>query len=486
MQGQGTLGPYELIARIGSGGMANVYRARDSRDGRFVALKIMHDFRAEDPDYLRRFAQEAKLAIRLEHPHIVQVYEAGEANGQHYLAMELVEGETLQDRLQKRRRLRPTEVREIAVAVASALDEAHRQRVVHRDVKPGNVLLGLDGSIKVSDFGIARALDATSQTLTGTFLGSVAYASPEAINGKADPRGDLYSLGCLLYQCLLGHVPFEGATASAVMRMHERDDPPDLERVRATDPELGPIVERLLVKDPDDRYQSAAHLLRALGAGGRRRGGWWGRAAVYALAAAGGAAVIAGGVVGGVLIAQAVSDDGDDPSVTVAGTPTPDSVPTSTPTPRRTPGLGTRTAIAVTASAAAFEKTLVHPLQTVGAAAGQTATVIALTPTTTPVPALTPHLTMVGASHSVGSILNENEAFTVEIDYAVGVAGTIRLRACFVVGFDTPYAVEGTVSVSEGEDSIRLMATVRRSGARLVGYQVTGPASTQDATGTCD
>ena len=124
--------------------------------------------------------------------------------------MELVEGETLQDRLVRRRRLRPDEVRAIAIAVASALEEAHRQKVAHRDIKPGNVLMGHDGSIKVSDFGIARALDATSQTMTGTFLGSVAYASPEAIDGRTDPRGDLYSLGVLLYQALLGHVPVRG------------------------------------------------------------------------------------------------------------------------------------------------------------------------------------------------------------------------------------------------------------------------------------
>ncbi len=259
-----TLGPYEINERLGSGGMGTVYRARDTRSELLVALKVLHDHRSGDGDDVRRFEREGGVATKLRHPNIARVIEAGSEGDTHYLAMELVDGETLLDRLSHGPRLAIDEVRTIAIAIAAALEEAHHQRIVHRDIKPGNVLLGNDGAIKVSDFGIARALDATTLTRTGTFLGSLPYASPEAINGDVDARSDLYSLGVLLYQALLGSVPFQADTPAAIMRMHETARPPNIDRLHAIDDQLAAIIERLLEKDPDDRFQSATHLLRVL------------------------------------------------------------------------------------------------------------------------------------------------------------------------------------------------------------------------------
>jgi hypothetical protein len=387
---QDRIGPYQILARLGSGGMATVYRALDPRDGRFIALKVLHDFRAEDGEYVRRFQQEAAVTTRLHHPNIVRVFEAGADNGQHYLAMELVEGETLQTRLQSRHRLQSSEVRDIAVAVATALDAAHRQKIIHRDVKPANILLGRDGSIRVSDFGIARALDSTTQTVTGTFLGSVAYASPEAIDGRADPRGDLYSLGVVLYQAILGHVPFEAASASAVMRMHERDVPPDLERLRTADAPLGKIVERLLAKDPDDRYQSAGHLLRALNAddGGGGGRGCLPRAAI----GLGGLLSIAGAAAIAIVIWMLVTGD-PDPGVSPDEAPEPTLSATPVHTATSTPGLATQTVVADATNAAAT-LTAVAALDVLGrglqTATAHAATAQGLTGTPTSTPTATP------------------------------------------------------------------------------------------------
>ena len=478
---QGTLGPYELIARLGAGGMATVYRARDTRDGRFVALKLLHDYRSDELDYIRRFQQEARLATRLQHPNIVRVFEAGESGGTHYLAMELVEGETLQDRLQQRKRLPPLEVRRIAEAVALALEEAHAQKVIHRDVKPGNVLLGLDGSIKVADFGIARALDATSQTQTGTFLGSVAYASPETINGATDLRGDLYSLGILLYQALLGHVPFEGQAPAAVMRMHERDRPPDLDRLRAADADLAAIIERLLEKDPDDRYQSARHLLRALGAsGGRRR--WPPRRVLTAIGLIGaGGAAIAGAVTLGIVFAgNPGGDAGPQESPTAAsvveGTPSP----TRTPSP--TPNAVTRTAIAVTRTATSFKKTVVDPQLTAlplnQTSEAQTATVIAKTPTATAVPTAAPFVRIVSLVPSVNSTVQRGARVDVLVDYRSNrTVSLVIFTAYFRIGVSggTTISRQQIKNVDEEDGRVDLFVVYDgvNTTAVFCGYEIT-------------
>jgi len=477
---QGTLGPYELIARIGAGGMATVYRARDTRDGRFVALKLLHDYRSDEIDYIRRFEQEARLAARLQHPNIVRVFEAGEAEGTHYLAMELVEGETLQDRLQSRKRLPPLEVRRIAEAVALALDEAHAQRVIHRDVKPGNVLLGLDGSIKVADFGIARALDATSQTQTGAFLGSVAYTSPEAINGKADARGDLYSLGVLLYQALLGHVPFEGAAPTAVMRMHERDRPPDLDRLRTADADLAAIIERLLEKDPDDRYQSAGHLLRALGAGGGRRR-WPPGRVLTALGLGGfGAAAIAGAVVLGIFLVDGLGE-GDGATATPTAVVVVDESPAATRTATNTPSAPTRTAVAVTKTAISFRKTVIDPQLTAfprnQTAEAKTATIVALTPTVAPSPAATPFVRLVYLVPALDSSVQRGARVDVLVDYGSNrTVSLVIFRAYFRVGIQGggPIVREQIKNVTENDGRVDLFVEYNGVNATAVfcGYEI--------------
>jgi|CXWL01.1.fsa_nt_gi predicted Ser/Thr protein kinase len=270
------IGPYEILGKLGSGGMGTVYRARvaesgsriasgDARDlgvGALVALKVLKEEVAEDPELARRFEQEANTLRKLDHENIVRLLEYGADGDAYYIAMELVEGESLQQRLRREGRLPEAEVRRIGIAVAAALEAAHGQRIIHRDIKPGNILLGTDGSVKVSDFGVARVLDETRRTRTGTFLGSLAYAAPEAFDRPADERSDLYSLGIVLYECVMGVVPFR---ADAPLRMLElqRWGAPDLSAM-PSEPELSAIIEHLLEKQPHRRPESAAAVLTRL------------------------------------------------------------------------------------------------------------------------------------------------------------------------------------------------------------------------------
>jgi len=468
-----TLGPYELIARLGAGGMASVYRARDTRDGRFVALKVLHDHRTGG-DQVRLFQQEARLTTRLDHPNIVRVFEAGEADGQPYLAMEIVEGDTLASALARRRRLPPDEVRRIAIAIASALDEAHGHKIIHRDIKPGNVLLGFDGSIKVSDFGIARAMDTTTQTATGTFLGSVLYASPEAIEGRTDRRGDLYSLGVVLYQCLLGHPPFEAQTAPAVMRMHERDRPPDLDRLRAIDQDLGAIIERLLQKDPDDRFQSAAHLLRALGAdAGGRRGG-------RALWLAGGAGLALAIAATAIALVFLLGGEGGkvEPTPTVTmntATATPTSAPTMTPTP------GFLQIWGAMADAANWGyDVLARAWTRVGARAPSP------TPTPTPAPTVVPQVRLRSLTPEVNQETVASQPIVGVIEYTlpVGTAVTIEVYVRPPLG-DVTRAGQATETTVTPRGQISLSISYAVSGAEVCGYVVRTEVTEPFRGGNC-
>jgi eukaryotic-like serine/threonine-protein kinase len=218
---------YTLLEVLGGGGMARVYLAHDNVLGRDVALKVLREQYADDTDFVERFRREAKNAASLNHPTIVQVYDQGHTeDGDHYIAMECVPGHTLAERIKRRGPLDPSEVAGIASQVADALAVAHQRGIVHRDIKPQNVLLTASGEAKVSDFGIARAASARTMTEANVLLGTAAYMSPEQVRGeRVGPQSDLYSLGIVLYEMLTGELPYtaEDPIATAVKRL---DEPP--------------------------------------------------------------------------------------------------------------------------------------------------------------------------------------------------------------------------------------------------------------------
>ncbi len=261
-------GRYELDGIVGRGGMAEVYRARDIRLDRIVAVKTLREDLARDQTFQARFRREAQSAASLNHPSIVAVYDTGEDNtgGTHvpYIVMEYVDGRTLRELLREDRRLLPERALEITDGVLRALDYSHRNGIVHRDIKPGNVMLTRDGKVKVMDFGIARAVSDAQATMTQTaqVIGTAQYLSPEQARGeRVDARSDLYSTGCLLYELLTGRPPFLGDSPVAIAYQHVRENPVPPSRV---DPEVpqwaDAIVLRAMAKDPRDRYQSAAEM----------------------------------------------------------------------------------------------------------------------------------------------------------------------------------------------------------------------------------
>ncbi|MDR2985664.1 MAG: Stk1 family PASTA domain-containing Ser/Thr kinase [Nocardiopsaceae bacterium] len=261
-------GRYELDGIVGRGGMAEVYRARDLRLDRIVAVKTLREDLARDQTFQARFRREAQSAASLNHPSIVAVYDTGEDDSgmSHvpYIVMEYVDGRTIRDLLRDDRRLLPERALEITDGVLRALDYSHRAGIVHRDIKPGNVMLNRQGEIKVMDFGIARAVADTQATMTQTaqVIGTAQYLSPEQARGeRVDARSDLYSVGCLLYELLTGRPPFMGDSPVAIAYQHVREAPVPPSRV---DPELpewaDAIVLRAMEKDPDERYQSAAEM----------------------------------------------------------------------------------------------------------------------------------------------------------------------------------------------------------------------------------
>src|SRR6185437_14353582 len=261
-------GRYELDGVVGRGGMAEVYRARDLRLDRIVAVKTLREDLARDQTFQARFRREAQSAASLNHPSIVAVYDTGEDNSgsSHvpFIVMEYVDGRTIRDLLRDDRRLLPDRALEITDGVLRALDYSHRNGIVHRDIKPGNVMLNRQGEIKVMDFGIARAISDAQATMTQTaqVIGTAQYLSPEQARGeRVDSRSDLYSVGCLLYELLTGRPPFTGDSPVAIAYQHVRENPIPPSRV---DPELpawaDPIVLRAMAKDPGERYQTAAEM----------------------------------------------------------------------------------------------------------------------------------------------------------------------------------------------------------------------------------
>ena len=257
---------YEIESMIGQGGMSYVYRALDRKMGREVAVKVLKEEYCEDEDFIRKFQNEAQAAAKLNHPNIVAAYDVVDDETQrlHYIVMELVSGITLKNYIQRKGRLNNRETIGIALQVIDGMEQAHKMRIVHRDIKPQNMIVGEDGVVKVADFGIARA--ATQQTVNATVMGSVHYISPEqARSGISDERSDIYSLGCTIYEMLTGHVPYDGDTSVAVVFSHLENPVP---HVREQQPDVYPALDaavyKCMQKKPDRRYQHIGELGRDL------------------------------------------------------------------------------------------------------------------------------------------------------------------------------------------------------------------------------
>jgi eukaryotic-like serine/threonine-protein kinase len=259
-------GRYRLEARIGSGGMSTVYRALDETLERQVAIKLMNREVTSDSDQLERFRREARAVAQLSHPHIVGVIDAGEDDGRPYIVFEYVEGETLKERIRRLGRLPIAEAVAYAIEIARALGAAHAQHIIHRDVKPQNVLIDPEGSAKVTDFGIARTLEEEGLTAAGRVLGTTDYVSPEqALGQHVNGQSDLYSLGVVLYEMLTGEVPFKGDSQVAVAMKHVRDEIPDVQVKRPeVSAALAVVVDTATAKHQDDRYADDAEMIADL------------------------------------------------------------------------------------------------------------------------------------------------------------------------------------------------------------------------------
>ncbi len=266
MIGQRLSGRFRLEEKLGSGGMSTVYRAFDETLERRVAIKLMHRDLSSDADQLERFRREARAIATLSHPHVVTVIDAGEDDGHPYIVLEYVAGETLKDRIRRVGPLPTGEAVAYAIEIGRALTAAHDARLVHRDVKPQNVLIDPDGRAKVTDFGIARSLEAEGLTLAGRVLGTTDYVSPEqALGERVTQQSDIYSLGICLYEMLTGAPPFQGETQVTVATKHVRDPMPD---VRGRRPEvsasLAAIVERATAKERANRYATVDEMVHDL------------------------------------------------------------------------------------------------------------------------------------------------------------------------------------------------------------------------------
>lgn len=264
--GRKVLNRYKIVEKIGGGGMSVVWKAYDLVLDRNVALKVLRPEMSEDEEFIRRFRREAQSVASLSHPNIVNIYDVGEDSGLYFIVMELIEGETLRDKMKREGPIDPREALEIASEICDALSCAHARRIIHRDVKPQNILLTETGHVKVADFGIARALGAISTTSRDLVVGSAPYVSPEqAKNGVVSTRSDIYSLGVVLFEMLAGRQPFEGETPVAVALQHIHSEAPALKSVRPTIPEsVSDLVAKALRKNPEERFASVDEMRREM------------------------------------------------------------------------------------------------------------------------------------------------------------------------------------------------------------------------------
>lgn len=262
---------YELLTRVGSGGMAEVYKAHDKILDRIVAIKILHTQLAVDEEFVKRFHREAQGAAKLSHPNIVNIYDVGQIKDKHYIVMEYVDGITLKDLIKERGSLLIEESLRIAGEIASALVNAHAHHLVHCDIKPHNILIMQDGRVKVADFGIARVVTSSTITYSGNVVGSVHYISPEQAKGiKITPKSDVYSLGVVLYEMLSGKLPFTGENPVSVALKHLQEKPEPLTNINPLIPPLvEQIVERAMEKDSSQRLDSS-QFIEAISAVGEK------------------------------------------------------------------------------------------------------------------------------------------------------------------------------------------------------------------------
>ncbi len=259
-------GRYRLESKLGSGGMSTVYLARDETLERWVAAKVLHREISDQPDQIERFRREARAVAQVSHPNVVAVIDAGEDGGRPYIVFEYCDGETLKHRIDRLGRLPLDEAAAYGIEVGRGLQAAHARRLVHRDVKPQNVLIDADGRAKVTDFGIARSLENDGLTKTGRVLGTTDYVSPEqAMGQEVDARSDIYSLGILLYEMLTGEVPFQADNLVGVAMKHVNERKPDVQRKRRdASSALAAVVERSTEKKPDKRYDDMEAMLADL------------------------------------------------------------------------------------------------------------------------------------------------------------------------------------------------------------------------------
>lgn len=252
---------YEILSKVGAGGMSDVYKAKDHILSRFVAIKVLKQEFSEDSSFVTKFRAEAQSAAGLEHPNIVNIYDVGSENGLYYIVMEYVEGITLKTYIEKKGQLSFKESASIAIQVARGIEAAHNKNIIHRDIKPQNIIISTDGKVKVTDFGIAKAT--SSNTMSSDVMGSVHYASPEqARNGFVDGRSDIYSLGIVMFEMVTGRVPFDGDTTVAVALQHLQEE---IARPSIYAPDLPISFEKIILKctqkTPDRRYQTIEELL---------------------------------------------------------------------------------------------------------------------------------------------------------------------------------------------------------------------------------
>ncbi len=255
---------YEIIEKVGSGGMADVYKAKCHRLNRFVAIKVLKAEYSEDENFVDKFRGEAQSAAGLSHPNIVNVYDVGDDDGLHYIVMELVEGITLKSFIERKGKLEVKEALGISIQIAQGMEAAHANHIIHRDIKPQNIIISREGKVKVTDFGIAKA--ATSNTITSNAMGSVHYISPEqARGGYCDEKSDIYSLGITMYEMLTGRVPFTGDNTISVALLHIQGEATPLRDLEPSIPiSIDMIVQKCMQKKPERRYTSVSELIKDL------------------------------------------------------------------------------------------------------------------------------------------------------------------------------------------------------------------------------